>query len=246
MANYSIWQSVVPPSAGVTQTVGDTDAISVGTVFSVTEAVTATHVRFYFGAGWDTLGKPSTVAIYNNSSGALLQSASYSGTPSSGWNDVAITNQALTNGVGYIAVVYYAAGRYPAEGSYFDDHNPSNGVLTLTVGGSNGKYGYATGISRPTNSFNFSSYFPDVIVATASATVFERSTALAGSSLLAVRGERHVTRQVAITGNATIATTGQFWTTFERSVAISATPLLTVGVGNVGWLEGGLRVSTIE
>lgn len=149
----------------MTQTVGDTDPISLGTVFQVSSNVTTTAVRFYFGAGWDALGKPGTVAIYNNGTGALLASAPYSGTPSTGWNDVALS-QALTTGLGYIAVVYYPTGRYPAEGSYYDDHDPSNGPLTLAPGGSNGKYNYATGVSWPTNSFNFSSYFADVLVST--------------------------------------------------------------------------------
>lgn len=157
---------MVPPSAGVTQTVGDTDAISVGTVFQVTAGQVATHVRFYFGAGWDALGAPAAVAIYNNGTGVLLTSAVYAGTPSAGWNNVALpSGLALSASIGYIAVVYYPIGRYPAEGSYFDDHDPSNGPLALDVGGSNGKYGYATGISRPTSSFNFSSYFPDIIAA---------------------------------------------------------------------------------
>lgn len=171
MVAFSIWQGAVPPSAGVTQTLGDTDPISLGTVFQVSSDVTATAVRFYFGAGWDALGTPAAVAIYNNGTGVLLASSSYGGSPTPGWNDVAISGGlALTTAIGYIAVVYYPAGRYPAEGSYFDDHDPSNGPLMLTVGGSNGRYNYATGITRPANSFNFASYFPDVLVSTGGTT----------------------------------------------------------------------------
>lgn len=162
MAVYSLWQGASPP-ASIAQETSDTAAVSLGTIFTVSSNVTATAVRFYFGAAWNALGKPSAVAIYNNTSGAQLASASYSGTPSTGWTDVPIS-LALTTSVSYIVVAYYPDGRYGAQGSYFNNIDPSNGPLAIAFNTSAGNYDYGVGIQRPTSNFNFASYFIDVLV----------------------------------------------------------------------------------
>lgn len=171
MAQYSIWAGAVPPSAGASQSAVD-NAVTLGTIFNVSTAINATHVRFFIGAGWVVgAATPDAVAIYDDSSNTPLASAGYSGTPSAGaWTDVALGPVSLVAGTRYVAAVHYPNScRYPNESAYFNGNAVTSGPLTApddgSVPGGNGRYDYGASIVRPTSTFQQSSYFADVIVA---------------------------------------------------------------------------------
>jgi hypothetical protein len=173
---YSLW-TAAPPSGGISQITGDTAAVSVGTVVYVTSDTSLTHLRFYFGSGWDSLGVPSSLAVYRITTasgapldGVLLGSVTYSGTPTAGWNDVELSSPVpLATGFDYVLIAYYANGRYPNEGAYFNSAGVTSGPLVAPQTGvrnsrPNGLYAYGTGLQLPGSTFNGGSYFVDGVV----------------------------------------------------------------------------------
>lgn len=165
VTQYSIWAGAVPPSVGVSQQ-ADTGAYTLATTFNISQAVTAVAVRFYFGAGWAAAGTPSQVAIYEYVSHSLVTSALNGAVAVAGWNDVAITPQALDPAKRYLTCAVYPLGRYAAQSLYFA--NPvSSPPLTAPADGAtvdNGRFNSGALLTFPASAVNKTSYFIDILV----------------------------------------------------------------------------------
>jgi hypothetical protein len=99
--------------------------------------------------------------------GILLDSVTFSGITASGWHEALFTNpfQAIANTsymVSYHTIGFYAAS---AGGLANAVTNGTLSAMAATVSAGNGLYGYGPSGTFPTNSFNATNYWVDVIFA---------------------------------------------------------------------------------
>jgi hypothetical protein len=158
----SIWDNSATPAS-----VGNNDGqgtIDYGVKFRSDVDGTVTGFRFYKSAGdpgthtghlWDTAG-------------SQLASATFTGESGSGWQHVALSAPvSITAGTTYIVSIFSSAGVYPDTGGYFASagvDNPPLHALQTGVDGPNGVYHEGSADAFPTNSFNASNYWADVIM----------------------------------------------------------------------------------
>ncbi|KAA0072967.1 DUF4082 domain-containing protein [Tardiphaga sp. P9-11] len=134
--------------------VNDPNPVELGVRFVSASDGVITGLRFYKGA--DNVGV-HTASLWG-ASGTLLATATFSGETGSGWQQVAFSNPvAIRAGVSYVAS-YHTDGLYSADPGYFA--NPvTSGDLTA-IGSA---YAYGSSSAFPTNSYNASNYWVDVV-----------------------------------------------------------------------------------
>jgi hypothetical protein len=133
---------------------GDFSPIEVGIKFSASVNGLITGIRFYKGE----LNTGTHVADLWSASGTLLASATFTNESASGWQQVNFdTPVAITAGATYVAA-YRADGDYSASQNYFSD-TLTNGELIA----GNGVYAYGSGGVFPTNTYNDTNYWVDVV-----------------------------------------------------------------------------------
>ena len=92
--------------------------------------------------------------------GTLLATATFTNETASGWQQVNLSSPVVvTAGTTYV-VSYRTSGNYSVTSNYFATSD-TNGELTALANG--GVYAYGTGSIFPTNSFNASNYWVDVV-----------------------------------------------------------------------------------
>jgi uncharacterized protein DUF4082/fibronectin type III domain protein len=145
-----------------TVTVNDSNSVELGVKFQTSTTRQLIGFRFYKG--------PSDTGYHIghlwNSSGALLASAVFKNETASGWQQASLANPVtLTPGTTYI-VSYFSNGYYPATDNYFATSHAS-GSLTApsdSASGGNGVYSYGDATTFPTNSYDATNYWIDVLV----------------------------------------------------------------------------------
>ena len=152
-------QSLFSASAIPAKTYNDKKQIEVGVKFSSSVAGSITGIEFYRAAG-DT---GTDIAQLWSSTGTLLATGTFSNTSASGWQAVTFSSPvAITAGTTYVAA-YHSTNAYAATNNYFATAL-TNGSLTAPA--SAGVYAYGgtstTGIF-PTNTYQASNYFVDVV-----------------------------------------------------------------------------------
>jgi hypothetical protein len=143
-------------------TVDDPESVELGVKFETSTAGQILGILFYKGPQ----NTGTHVVNLWNSTGTLLASAASTNETASGWQTVNLTTPvSLTAGAIYVASYHTSSGFYSADDNYFGaDH--LNGVLTApssASSGGNGVFVYGTGGIFPTNSFNATNYWVDVI-----------------------------------------------------------------------------------
>ena len=144
-----------------TITENDPSAVELGMKFTPTQDGTITGIRFYKG--------PQNTGTHTGSlwtsTGTALGSLTFSNETASGWQTATFaTPIAVTAGTTYV-VGYHSNGFYSANSNYFSSAT-TNGPLTApssSTSGGNGVYAYGSGSAFPTNSYNASNYWVDVI-----------------------------------------------------------------------------------
>ena len=157
-------QSLFSASDTPAKSYNDGKQVEVGVKFTSSVAGSITGIEFYRAAG-DT--GPDIAQLWS-STGTLLASGTFSNTSASGWQTVTFSSPvAITAGTTYVAS-YHSTGAYAATSNYFTSAH-TNGSLTAlssTASGGNGVYAYGgtstTGL-LPTNSYQASNYFVDVV-----------------------------------------------------------------------------------
>ena len=140
----------------------DTSSVELGVKFTSSTAGNITGFRFYKGSQ-DT---GTHTANLWSATGTLLTSATFTGETASGWQTVSITPFPITAGTTYVAS-YHTAGHYSASSNYFATTAHVNGPLTAPsspASGGNGVYIYNSAVSFPSNSYNATNYWVDVVV----------------------------------------------------------------------------------
>jgi hypothetical protein len=150
----SIWQNAAPSGA---VDAADASAVNLGVQFQAASSGFITGVRFYK----ETDNTGTHIGSLWSSSGTLLASGTFSGESASGWQELDFSSPvAVTAGTTYVASYHTNAGHY-AQTSNGLASPVVNGPLTALAGG--GVYAYGPGNAFPSNTFNASNYWVDVV-----------------------------------------------------------------------------------
>jgi hypothetical protein len=160
---YTLFSTSTVPG---TVTENDPNPVELGVKFSATSAGNIIGMRFYKG--------PQNTGAHTaelwNSTGSLLASATFTNETASGWQTVIFANPvAITANTTYTAS-YHGNGNYSADSNFFAN-TYANGPLTAPASasaGGNGVYAYASSVSFPSNTYNASNYWVDVLFSVSS------------------------------------------------------------------------------
>jgi Domain of unknown function (DUF4082)/Bacterial Ig-like domain len=150
----SIWPNTAPQGAA---DAADTSPVELGVKFTAAQDGSISGVRFYKEP--DNTGA-HTGSLWS-STGALLATGTFSNESASGWQELDFSSPvAVTAGTTYVASYHTSAGHYAFTTGGLASA-VTNGPLTALASG--GVYGYGSGSVFPSNSFNASNYWVDVV-----------------------------------------------------------------------------------
>ena len=154
------WSSSAAPTVA---DAGGGPGVEVGVKFTASSSGTITGVRFYKSSA----NTGTHVGNLWSSTGTLLASATFSGETASGWQQVNFSSPvSITAGAVYVASYYTSVSHYSADQGFFATTGVSNGPLEALASagnGGNGVYMYGSTSSFPSNSYNSTNYWVDVI-----------------------------------------------------------------------------------
>ncbi len=140
---------------------GDRSAIQVGAKFRSSVAGSVTGIRFYKSS----LNTGTHVGSLWSATGTLLAQATFTGESASGWQKVTFaTPVAIQADTTYVAGYHAPVGRYSVNSAAFTTavtNAPLTALATSTS--ANGVYLYSAVPAFPTNTFNASNYWVDVL-----------------------------------------------------------------------------------
>ena len=155
-STISIWSSTAKP-ANPTQT--PNPRVELGVKFYSDVSGSITGLRFYKGS----TNTGTHVADLWTSSGKLLATATFTSETGSGWQQVNFaTPVAITAGTTYVASYHTNVGHYADDQNYFASQYNSG---SLHVPANGGVYAYGAAGSFPTQVWNASNYWVDVVLA---------------------------------------------------------------------------------
>ncbi|ARQ09489.1 cadherin-like/VCBS repeat-containing protein [Rhizobium etli] len=153
---YSLFSASSTPA----RTLNDGQQLELGVKFTSNVAGDVTGIRFYRNAN----DNGQNVVDLWTATGTKLATATFTTTSASGWQTVNFTNPVtIAANTTYVAS-YHTTGAYVATNNFFTAA-VSNGPLTAPASG-NGVYAYggsATTGLFPTNSYNSTNYYADVV-----------------------------------------------------------------------------------
>ncbi|MFF4774286.1 DUF4082 domain-containing protein [Microtetraspora fusca] len=155
----SLWDSVATPAVSSTN---DPQAVVLGVKFKATTAGTVTGIRFYKGANNTGTHTASLWTI----DGRQLATATSSNETGSGWQQVNFpTPVPITPNTAYVASYHTTSGDYSVTRSYFTSARNNDPLIALADGdqGGNGVYAYSATNTFPTNTFQSTNYWVDVV-----------------------------------------------------------------------------------
>jgi Domain of unknown function (DUF4082)/Bacterial Ig domain len=141
----------------------DPHPIELGVKFQSSATGRITAIRFYKG--------PQNTGTHTanlwSATGGLLGSATFTNETASGWQQVSLPSPGvtITSGTTYVASYHTNVGHYSVNENYFATALTS-GPLTAPASspsGGNGVYAYGTSSSFPTNTFNATNYWIDIV-----------------------------------------------------------------------------------
>ncbi len=149
----------------------DGQQVELGVKFQASSAGAVTALRYYRGPG-DASDTDTRAGHLWSSNGTLLGTVTFTSAPGqSGWQVAALsTPVVLQAGATYVAS-YHTADNYLATTNYFTS-TITSGVLSAPssgVSGGNGVYGYGSTLQIPSQSFQASNYWVDVVFTTSGA-----------------------------------------------------------------------------
>jgi hypothetical protein len=154
----------------------DTEALTLGVVFSVSAPEPLQAIWFYSAAGATDL--PSVIALYNEASQVLIasQAASWSGAAGSGWVRAPFSSPpGLAASTAYIGCAFHGStgvNWYSSTAHYYDTGPGSGGITNPPLTAPDNSVGQnrfaASGsLAYPGSSFNATNYWVDIEVGTA-------------------------------------------------------------------------------
>jgi hypothetical protein len=159
-SNCTIWPATAAPAR---PDEGPDMAVELGVKFRADSNGTITGIRFYKAS----TNTGTHVAKLWSITGQLLASATFTGETASGWQQVNFSNPvSITANTVYVASYHANVGHYADDQNYFANNGVDNSPLHALqngVSGFNGVYSYGSASSFPTQSFNSSNYWVDVV-----------------------------------------------------------------------------------
>ena len=150
----SVWQNGAPAGA---VDAADASAVNLGLQFKASSSGNVTGVRFYKEV--DNTG--AHVGSLWSATGALLATGTFTGESASGWQELDFTTPvAITAGTTYVVSYHTNTGHYAITSNGLASA-VTNGPLTALASG--GVYSYGSANAFPSNSFNASNYWVDVV-----------------------------------------------------------------------------------
>jgi hypothetical protein len=144
----------------------DSASVELGVRFRPAVSGWITGVRFYKGAA----NTGTHVGNLWTNGGALLATATFTAETATGWQTVTFaTPVQVTAGSTYVASYFAPDGGYSVNSGFFAGSGYTSGPLYFLrdgESGGNGLYRYGSSSSFPTNTFNASNYWVDVVFAT--------------------------------------------------------------------------------
>jgi Domain of unknown function (DUF4082)/Bacterial Ig-like domain len=158
----SLWTNATVPAVAAA---ADPNAVELGLQFQADVNGAITGIRFYKGAG----NTGAHVGHLWTSSGTLLASVAFANETATGWQQATLaTPVAITAGTTYVVSYYAPVGQYAVNTSYFTAAVANAPLRALADGASGGNGVYKYGASGfPTQSYNRSNYWVDVVLNTA-------------------------------------------------------------------------------
>ncbi|HEX2708262.1 MAG TPA: N,N-dimethylformamidase beta subunit family domain-containing protein, partial [Solirubrobacterales bacterium] len=153
----SIWDSSVTPPVET-----DNAAVELGVKFRSDVNGFITGIRFYKGSQ----NTGTHVGHLWSTDGTMLAEATFTEESSSGWQEASFGAPVpITAGTTYIASYHAPQGNYAASGNYFASgfDSPPLHALADGVDGADGVYKYGSSGSFPTETYNASNYWVDVV-----------------------------------------------------------------------------------
>ncbi|MET1044795.1 MAG: DUF4082 domain-containing protein [Microbacteriaceae bacterium] len=152
---YSLLSGVLPQTAATS----DGSSVELGMAFATTQPGSVTAIRFYKGSG----NSGSHVGTLWKADGTQLARVVFTGETSAGWQTATLeTAVPLTPGEQYVVSYLAPRGHYALTADYFSSPRSAGPLQAATSG--NGRYLYGPG-GFPTDSWNASNYFVDVVFA---------------------------------------------------------------------------------
>jgi hypothetical protein len=153
----SIWANAAPSGA---VDAADTSAVNLGVQFQASSSGHITGIRFYKES--DNTGT-HTGSLWT-ATGTLLATGTFTNESASGWQELSFSSPvAITAGTTYVASYFTTTGHY-ADTQNGLASAVTNGPLTALASG--GVYAYGSGNAFPSNTFNASNYWVDVVYST--------------------------------------------------------------------------------
>ena len=156
----SIWPGTTVPG---TVDSGPDSAVELGVKFRSDTAGYITGIRFYKAS----TNTGTHVGNLWTSTGTRLATATFANETASGWQQVNFaTPVAITANTVYVASYHTNSGHYSGDLYYFTSKgmdSPPLHALADGVSGVNGVYAYGSGSSFPSNGWNSSNYWVDVV-----------------------------------------------------------------------------------
>ena len=153
----TFWPS--SPTPGTPAVWDDTSAVTLGVPFYTDTAGQVTGVRFYKAS----TNRGTHIGSLWSSGGTELASVTFSGETAAGWQQANFSSP-----VSIAANTTYVIAYFAPSGSYADDQYyawTSLNSAPLHISGSTGVYAYGSGSTFPTESWNRSNYWVDVVFA---------------------------------------------------------------------------------
>ena len=156
----TLWPGTTVP--GVVSA-GDTNSVELGVKFRSTVNGSITGIRFYKAS----TNTGTHVANLWSSTGTKLATATFTGETASGWQQVLFSSPVpITANTIYVASYHAPNGRYSINSNYFATtgvDSPPLQALANGVSGGNGVYAYGATSGFPTQTWNASNYWVDVV-----------------------------------------------------------------------------------
>ena len=159
----TIWPSSAVPA---NPSIADGSSVELGVKFTSDVNGSITGIRFYKGSG----NTGTHVGNLWTATGTKLASATFTSESASGWQQVNFaTPVAITAGTVYVASYFAPVGHYAGDGGFFSAVGVDNAPLHALrngVSGGDGVYAYGGTSTFPSNTFNSTNYWVDVILKT--------------------------------------------------------------------------------
>jgi len=215
---FSIWPNTTVPAL---VDGGPDGAVELGVKIRMDVAGTITGIRFYKAAA----NTGTHIGNLWSSTGTLLGSVTFTGETASGWQQVNFaTPITVTANTVYVASYHVNTGHYSADLNYFTTAGHDNAplhALANGVSGSNGVYSYTSASAFPTQTWNATNYWVDVL--------FKPSASLTSIAVTPANPsiQAGATQQFTATGTYSDSTTQNL--TSQVTWASSATARATIG-----------------